>query len=209
MSKRDARREREVVSAREAIVEAAISVFAEHGYHGAAVEQLASAAGYSVGSLYNYFAGKQQIYQHALQKIGREVQEAIEVDLPESVGFFEALIWSVKRHFAAMTPYRRFFQTAFEERASFDLGLGAVVVAIQDSLGQVWLDRVTAMVERGQQRGEVRSGAPEIIAWMITGVLSSLFHVWVLGRVDEDIEPALRASVVFLAEGLHAPQESP
>lgn len=207
MSKRRERREREVVSAREAIVEAAITVFAEHGYHSATVEQLATAAGYSVGSLYNYFAGKQQLYRCVLRRIGREVQDEIEIDLPESVGFFEALTWSVERHFTAMTPYRSFFRTGFEERASFDLGLGAEIIAIQDTLGQVWLDRVIEMVERGQQRGEVRPGTPMTIAWMITGMMSSLFHIWVLGRI-ESIEPTLRESVELLADGLRAPEVS-
>jgi AcrR family transcriptional regulator len=205
MSKRNQRREREVVSARETIVDAAITVFAEHGYHGATVEQLATAAGYSVGSLYNYVAGKQQLYRHVLQKIGAEIRAAIEIDLPQSVGFYEALTWSVQRHFAAMLPYREFFRTGSQERASFDLGLGADIVAMQDTIGMVWLDRVVLMVERGQQRGEVRPGPASTIAWMITGVTSSLFHIWVLGHVDEDVEPTLRDTVKFLAEGLRPP----
>jgi AcrR family transcriptional regulator len=208
MSKRNQRREREVVSARETIVDAAITVFAEHGYHGATVEQLATAAGYSVGSLYNYVAGKQQLYRHVLEKIGAEIRAAIEIDLPQSVGFYEALIWSVQRHFAVMLPYREFLRTGSQERASFDLGLGADIVAMQDNIGMVWLDRVILMVERGQQRGEVRPGPAATIAWMITGVTSSLFHIWVLGQVDEDVEPTLREAVKLLAEGLRPPEES-
>lgn len=209
MSRRNQRREREVVSAREAIVDAAITVFAEHGYHGATVDQLASAAGYSVGSLYNYFSGKQQLYRSVLEQIGREVKSAIEIDLPESVGFFEALTWSVKRHFGAMLPYRSFFRAGFEERASFDLGLGADIVALQDALGQVWLERVVAMIERGQGRGEVRPGSPTTMGWVVTGVMSSLFHMWVLEEIDEDIESTLQEMVQMLAGGLRMPEAAP
>ena len=209
MSKRIERRERETLAARKAIIDAAIAVFAEHGYHGCTVEQLAGAAGYSVGSLYNYFSGKQQLYRFALQKITRELQEAMQVELPESVGFFEAIVWSVQRHFTVMKPYRRFFRTAFEERASFELGLGTEIVAIQDALGQVAFDRTVTLVERAQQRGDLRPGASKTIAWLIIGAMSSLFHIWVLGEVDEDVDSLAREFVDLLAEGLRAPEGSP
>ena len=46
---------------RERLVEAATGVFAERGYEGARVEQIADAADVSPGLLYRHFEGKQEL----------------------------------------------------------------------------------------------------------------------------------------------------
>jgi AcrR family transcriptional regulator len=51
---------------RQRILRRAARVFAEHGYHGTSVRDLAAAVGCSPSSLYNYFPGKEDIL-HALQ----------------------------------------------------------------------------------------------------------------------------------------------
>src|SRR2546425_8972262 len=52
-------------STRERILEAALDLFARHGFAGTSVRQLARAVGLRESSLYNHFAGKEAIY-HAL-----------------------------------------------------------------------------------------------------------------------------------------------
>ena len=51
---------------RQRILQAAARVFAERGYHGTSVRDLAAEVGLSPSSLYNYFPGKEDIL-HALQ----------------------------------------------------------------------------------------------------------------------------------------------
>jgi len=50
--------ERIRAASRERILEAALRLFAEHGYERTSVKMIAAAAGISQGLLYNYFAGK-------------------------------------------------------------------------------------------------------------------------------------------------------
>ena len=58
---------------REKLVEAATEVFAERGYEGARVEQIADAADVSPGLLYRHFEGKQELYTEILQLANREL----------------------------------------------------------------------------------------------------------------------------------------
>ena len=58
---------------RERLVEAATEVFAERGYEGARVEQIADAADVSPGLLYRHFEGKQELYTEILQLANREL----------------------------------------------------------------------------------------------------------------------------------------
>lgn len=46
---------------REAILDAALTLFAERGYHGTAVPAIAQAAGVGAGTLYRYFESKEQL----------------------------------------------------------------------------------------------------------------------------------------------------
>ncbi|WP_344420648.1 TetR/AcrR family transcriptional regulator [Amycolatopsis minnesotensis] len=51
---------------RELLLEAAASTFARKGFHGASVEAIAEAAGFSIGALYANFAGKEQLFLELL-----------------------------------------------------------------------------------------------------------------------------------------------
>jgi len=51
---------------RDELKEAAIDVFAEHGYHTAKVSEIVAAAGVSQGTFYNYYDGKRQLFEEIL-----------------------------------------------------------------------------------------------------------------------------------------------
>jgi AcrR family transcriptional regulator len=51
---------------RERLLDAAGRVFAERGFTGATVEEIAESAGYSIGALYSNFAGKEELFLELL-----------------------------------------------------------------------------------------------------------------------------------------------
>jgi AcrR family transcriptional regulator len=71
---------------REKLLEAATEVFAERGYEGARVEQIADVADVSPGLLYRHFEGKQELYEELLLLANRQLLEhlaqAAAPDLP-------------------------------------------------------------------------------------------------------------------------------
>src|SRR5918999_40370 len=71
---------------RERLVEAATQVFAERGYEGARVEQIADVAQVSPGLLYRHFEGKQELYEELLMLANRQLlthlAQAAAPDLP-------------------------------------------------------------------------------------------------------------------------------
>ena len=52
-----------LAEARNAIVEAALAAFAEHGFHGATTRNIANAAGVSQGLLHHHFGGKDGLWR--------------------------------------------------------------------------------------------------------------------------------------------------
>jgi AcrR family transcriptional regulator len=65
-------REQSKAQTRERLLAAARSVFASSGFHGASVEEIASAAGFSTGALYSNFDGKEDLF---LELMEREIAE--------------------------------------------------------------------------------------------------------------------------------------
>jgi AcrR family transcriptional regulator len=52
---------------RKAIVDAAVRVFGQTGYHEAKIADIAAEAGVATGTLYNYFTSKEEIFQSILE----------------------------------------------------------------------------------------------------------------------------------------------
>ncbi|MGR8921952.1 MAG: TetR/AcrR family transcriptional regulator [Gammaproteobacteria bacterium] len=76
------------------VVEAAAQVLLDQGYGRASTNRIAERAGVSVGSLYQYFAGKEAIYELVLERYLESLVAAvrdIEMDSPTEV-LFEAIV---------------------------------------------------------------------------------------------------------------------
>lgn len=65
-------RARDAQKAREAILDAAEAVFAQHGFDGARIEAIAKASGYNVSLLFQYFGDKLALYAAVLERAHRE-----------------------------------------------------------------------------------------------------------------------------------------
>src|ERR1700724_288440 len=74
-------REQSKANTRERLLAAARSVFARSGFHGASVEEIASKAGFSTGSLYSNFNGKEDLFlvlmEREIDEHAREISEAV------------------------------------------------------------------------------------------------------------------------------------
>ncbi len=63
----------------QAILEAAVKVFAESGYHAAKIHKIAELAGIATGSIYSYFQNKQQIILAIFDGVWRQLYQQIAV----------------------------------------------------------------------------------------------------------------------------------
>jgi len=76
-------REQSKAHTRERLLAAARSAFAESGFHGASVEEIASRAGFSTGALYSNFDGKEDLFlvlmEREIEEHAREIAEAVNV----------------------------------------------------------------------------------------------------------------------------------
>lgn len=78
-TRRDEQRER----TRTDLLDAAAAVFAARGYHGASVDDVAEAAGYTKGAVYSNFSSKQELFLALLERQLDRTVEAVEALVSE------------------------------------------------------------------------------------------------------------------------------
>jgi len=59
------------------ILQTALEQFAENGFHGSPISQLATRAGVGVGSIYRYFKDKDELIHAVFKQVDEELQQAI------------------------------------------------------------------------------------------------------------------------------------
>ncbi|GAC57816.1 putative TetR family transcriptional regulator [Gordonia hirsuta DSM 44140 = NBRC 16056] len=152
---------------------AALEAFAEHGYHGTTVREIAARAGLSVPGLYHHYPSKQSLLQGLSELTMGELLERSEAALAEAGGDplarFDALLESLLR----FHMYRR--EQAFvgsTEIRSMDPDYREVYVGHRDRQQRMIDDAVQAGVDAGLFRTAHPEDAGRALATMCVGVSS-------------------------------------
>ena len=150
------------------ICAAALGVFAEKGFAAAKLDEIARRAGVSKGTLYLYFADKEQLFRAVVR---------------------DAVVPNVERLRAALIqaglPFgdlvRLFFTNFVDVTARIPIGAVAKMVISESGnfpeLAKVWHDEVvskalgtmTALIEMAQAKGEVRAGDARLHTFSLLG----------------------------------------
>jgi TetR/AcrR family transcriptional regulator, fatty acid metabolism regulator protein len=185
---------------RKLILDAAIRVFADHGYHGSRVGDIAEDAGVAHGLLYHYFASKDEVLRTIFvenwgELIGRfrAVEESDEPAREKLEGIAKILLRTWRNDPALVTVMVR-------EVARSPLIQGQV-----DEVGEAFAI-IQRVIEEGQASGEFRKDVDARLAsWLLYGGLEELLTGWVLGRLpdsEEDVAAAERTAIDLSLRGL-------
>jgi len=189
-----------VAEKRKRILEAAIRVFAEHGYHGSRVGDIAEDAGVAHGLLYHYFASKEDVLRTIfVENWGqlivrfRAVETSDEPAEKKLEGIAKILLRTWRNDPALVTVMVR--EVARSQH-------------LQDRVDEVReafaiLERV---IEEGQASGVFRREVDaRLAAWVIYGGLEEVLTGWVLGQLpdaDRNVDDAERTAIGVALRGL-------
>jgi AcrR family transcriptional regulator len=168
------RRERERLARRDAMIDAAMAVFADKGYEHATLDEVAARAEFGKGTLYNYFPeGKQEIMFSLLDRVFGEMQQWTAEHFAEAEAQGQSgrdmLRSYIFKHVAYLSERRDVFAILMQEvhRIAFDMDGEKVRRMVEMREGMV--DQIAAPIQRAIDRGEIRDLPPHIIAHMIVG----------------------------------------
>ncbi len=185
---------------RKLILDAAIRVFAEHGYHGSRVGDIAEDAGVAHGLLYHYFASKDDVLRTIFvenwgELIGRfrAVEASDEPAREKLEGIAKILLRTWRNDPALVTVMVREVARSQQLQGQVD-DVGEAFAIIQ------------RVIEEGQASGAFRRDVDARLAsWVFYGGLEEVLTGWVLGRLpdaEKDVTAAERTAIEVALRGL-------
>jgi TetR/AcrR family fatty acid metabolism transcriptional regulator len=187
---------------RRRILDAAVRVFAQRGYHGARVGDIATEAGVAHGLLYHYFSSKDEVLETVFRDNFGELLErfrAVESSdepAPEKLsGIAKILLRTWRNDPDLVTVMVR------------DVARSARLQEQVAEVGEAFAI-VQRVVEQGQAEGSFRSDLDARLAsWIVYGGLEEVLTGWVLGQLpdgDEEVARAERTAIELALGGLTA-----
>jgi AcrR family transcriptional regulator len=195
------------------ILDAALQIFSQKGFHDTRLEDIAYEAGFSKASLYNYYGDKEEIFLHVATREYSALLERIcgEGDFhlsPDSSiqknlrRFFSAVFNSFGAHFAFVLAMEEFFvftlmQTTSAKKHEEEMRVN--YLQIKEQFTALLID----IIQAGKDRNEIHSS-------LSADQLTSLVEALVLGilkrwkeerRIASDISSMVEELVEFVGYG--------
>lgn len=162
---------------RDAILEAAAEVLVERGYVGTRMQDVAAAAGLAIGTLYNYFPGKDDLVGSLLEHRAAQFSGAIDAvvrDTPARTSLVEGVI----RTALGYIETNRALFALFEAGALAGPELGSIQRC--NEMQETYRRAVVAALTEARRRGELRPGvALEEASMMLGGMVQGLARSWI------------------------------
>ena len=190
---------------RRTILAAAEAAFDAAGYAATTMDEVATRAGISKGSIYNYFQSKHDLFEQVVGEGLAEDEADIDRLIDEPLSAPEKLTRYLDYWFERMERYQRigglvleFWATAARQRA--DGGLADGFHQMHDR----WLQRLARIVAQGIETGEFRSDVDPHLAGML--ILAAVDGITVhailgMGGFDERFLAALKRGMLVSLTG--------
>lgn len=196
-----ARRTRAGDGKRERILEGAIEAFAAKGFHGTRVRDVAVAAGVADGTIYLYFASKNDLLESIFRSAMERFHRNGEAHVLAVEGAVEQMNRLVEVQLELLGENRRLttvFQIDLRHSQHF---LGE----ISRSVLRPHLEFIAGIIARGVAQGVFVDGAsPLLRASMVFGVLDQLATNWVLSSRNYRLESQVDEAQRFVLQALGA-----
>ncbi len=163
---------------RQAILDAALTLFAQRGYHGTTVPSVADTAGVGAGTIYRYFENKEALANTLYKEWKRQLGESILEGFP-----FDA---SVREQFRTWYERQMAFILEFPEAAAY-MNLHHHASYLDDeslALEELHAGIGTQLVERGQTEFVLRKGEPMLLLALVYGAIVGLARASWEGRIE-------------------------
>ncbi len=152
------------------LLDAALATFAERGFDGASMNDVAEAAGVTKPVLYQHFASKQALYRELVDDIGARLETAIMDVVVEAGTGRQQVEAGFRAFFRWATGEGEAFRVLFADRNRTDRDLAAAVAKVE----QMMVDRVAELIAIEGLTPDER----QVLAFGVVGVAEATSRQW-------------------------------
>jgi TetR/AcrR family transcriptional regulator len=193
---KERRKEREFNLRRTEILDAALKVFAAKGFHNATVAEIAAASGFAIGTIYQFFDGKEQLYTAMLTENLRMmyagIRKAVE-DEADVVAKIELLVASQFQYVEENAEFCSIFVRG--DHLSLSEGSAELRKKMRSDYA-LHVSFIEGVMADGIRTGILREMDPPLMAAALTGIVNSYSSKW-LAMAEEQ---SLRSKAPFVLD---------
>lgn len=155
---------------RSKIMDAAVGVFAEKGYHQASMDEIALRAGVAKGTLYYHFTGKSELFKTIVSDGLQQLMTKIDKDLKGDPEIERQIRNIVGHHIDLFLESNGLAHIVMHELTN---GLEEEVLAELNRLRESYVDYLAGVLEEGRKWGILRDVDCKLAATGLLGLLDS------------------------------------
>jgi len=173
------RRERERLRHRQEILDTALRLFSEKGYHNVSMQEIAKTAEFGVGTLYKFFKNKEELYKDLVLEQSNRFHEALMRAIEEGEDEVEKLRNYVRVKGEVFRENVAMIRLYFAETrgASFN-----VMAGLDDTIRKLYnefLKRLSSVFEKGMKRKRFnRIAEPYHLALCLDSISNAFLFLW-------------------------------
>lgn len=166
----------ETADSRAVILDAAERLFMQDGYRGISMRQIAEEVGVTKAALYYHFQDKEDLFIAIVERYLLEMSALIDqVTAADASGVSarEQVSELVRRILAQPPEQRSIIRLASQELGNIHPHHRARFLALYHDR---FVGRITALLQAGMERGELRALDPAVATWSLLGMMYPYFH---------------------------------
>ncbi|TKC16898.1 TetR/AcrR family transcriptional regulator [Robertmurraya kyonggiensis] len=193
--------ERLVIKRRNQMIKGAVTLFKEKGFHRTTTREIAKAAGFSIGTLYEYIRTKEDVLYLVCDSIYDEVHNRLQRDIDTKRGTIEGLKVGIGNYFRVMDELQDEVLVMYQEAKS--LSKDALPYVLQKEIAMALL--IEDIIQGCVDNGELSLSADQIKILSHNIVVQGQmwgFRRWAIQKMytlDEYI--AIQVGLIF--DGIH------
>lgn len=200
--------ERLVQKRRDQMIKGAVALFKQKGFHRTTTREIAKAAGFSIGTLYEYIRTKEDVLYLVCDSIYDHVSERLEQDVEMKKGTLESLKQGIANFFQVMDEMQSEVLVMYQEVKSLSKDALPYVLKKEEEMVAMFENLLNRCIENGEL--ELSEQQVKIIAHniFVQGQMWA-FRRWALRKLftlDEYI--TLQTEQLFSGLGQHQRQKT-
>ncbi len=167
------RKERERLRHRQEILSAALRLFAEKGFHNVSMQEIAAQAEFATGTLYNFFASKEDLFFEILAASAEDALDLVLSELGDPGDERQKLSRFIHAHERFVREHRDALQLYLHESRGRYLP-GPRVEAKKREIDERVISRLSDVIAAGISRGILNEVDPVVAAKCLSATLESM-----------------------------------
>lgn len=163
------------------ILTAALDLFVENGYHNVSIHEVQKRAGVSIGSIYNYFGGKEGIAQALYKHILKELDDLVDSVVAEYASPWQQCASLIRQLFGYTETHRNIIAFIFHAKHNEFLSEDPLATLSQPFI------KMRSIIKKGIECGEFIALDPWVMSASVFGGAIRLIQLRLDGMLDQPL----------------------